>query len=68
MDETLLPEIERFLSLTKMKATRFSEDAIRDRHFVRQLRKGRRVWPETAKKARDFMERYLAEQERAEAA
>lgn len=58
MDEQLLPEIERFLALTGMSATRFSDEAIRDRHFVRQLRDGRRVWPETAQKARDFMATY----------
>jgi hypothetical protein len=58
MDETLLPEIERFLTLTGMKPTRFSQEAIGDRHFVRQLRLGRRVWPETAAKARSFMAAY----------
>lgn len=58
MDQQLLPEIERFLSLTGMSATGFSDKALRDRHFVRQLRGGRRVWPETAQKARDFMATY----------
>lgn len=61
MEQQLLPEIERFLNLTGMSATRFSQEAIRDRHFVRQLRNGRRVWPETADKARAFMAEYRPE-------
>jgi hypothetical protein len=61
MDQQLLPEIECFLSLTGMSPTRFSQDAIRDRHFVRQLRNGRRVWPETAEKARLFMAEHRPE-------
>lgn len=61
MDDMLLSEIEEFLARTGMTPTRFSEDAIRDRHFVRQLRKGRRVWPETAEKARSFMAEYRAD-------
>lgn len=68
MDDTLLPEIERFLALTKMTPTAFSQAAIKDRHFVRQLRKGRRVWPETAQKARDFMDAHLRALEEREAA
>lgn len=68
MDQQLLPEIERFLSLTGMSPTRFSQDAIRDRHFVRQLRAGRRVWPETADKARQFMATYRPAEQTANAA
>jgi hypothetical protein len=63
MDEPLLPQIELFLKLSGMTPTKFSHDAMGDRHFVRQLRMGRRVWPETAAKARAFMSAYLAERE-----
>lgn len=55
MDTKLLPDIERFMAATGMAATRFSQDALGDRHFVKQLRNGRRVWPETAAKVREFM-------------
>lgn len=52
---TLLTDVERFLADNNLAPTRFGEDALGDRHFVRQLRDGRRVWPETEKKVRDFM-------------
>ncbi|MFQ3894585.1 hypothetical protein [Sphingobium sp. R-7] len=58
MTDTLKDEIEVFLRLTRMKPTRFSISATRDRHFVRHLRKGRRVWPETAERVRAFMRDY----------
>jgi hypothetical protein len=58
---TLLTDIEAFLTTHHMKPTRFGEDALKDRHFVRQLRKGRRVWPETEAKARHFMVTYRPE-------
>ena len=67
MDQQLLPEIERFLSLTGMTPTRFSQDALADRHFVKQLRNGRRVWPETALKVRNFMAGYRPADEQAAA-
>lgn len=57
-DDPLREEIEVFLRLTGMKPTRFSAQATRDRHFVRKLRKGRRVWPETAARVRAFMRSY----------
>jgi hypothetical protein len=55
MTDALIEEIEVFLGLTGMTPTRFSARATGDRHFVRQLRKGRRVWPETAERVRAFM-------------
>ena len=55
---TLLTDIEAFLTTHEMKPTRFGEGALKDRHFVSQLRKGRRVWPETEAKARRFMATY----------
>lgn len=55
MTDALIEEIEVFLRLTAMKPTTFSVRATGDRHFVRQLRKGRRVWPETAERVRTYM-------------
>jgi hypothetical protein len=36
-----------------------------DRHLVRQMRNGRRIWPETEAKIRHFMATYRPEQEAA---
>jgi hypothetical protein len=55
---TLLTDIEAFLDAHSIKPTRFGDDALGDRHFVRQLRGGRRVWPETEAKVRRFMAIY----------
>jgi hypothetical protein len=55
---TLLSDIEAFLEAHEMSATKFGDEAMADRHFVRQLRAGRRVWPETEAKARRFMATY----------
>lgn len=63
--ETLLSEIELFMAAHGLSATKFGQEALRDRHFVKQLRKGRRVWPETAAKVRSFMATYGAQREAA---
>lgn len=55
---TLLTDIEAFLERHAMPPTRFGDEGMDDRHFVRQLRLGRRVWPETEQKARKFMADY----------
>ncbi|USI71637.1 hypothetical protein [Sphingomonas morindae] len=52
---TLLADIEMFLRDHQIAPTRFGKDALGDRHFVRQVRDGRRVWPETEQKVRSFM-------------
>jgi hypothetical protein len=65
--ETLLPDIEAFLSTHQFSPTRFGDEALGDRHFVRQLRGGRRVWPETEKKVRDFMAERTADASQAAA-
>ena len=54
----LLDDIEAFLETHGMSPTRFGDDALGDRHFVKQIRQGRRVWPETEAKARRFMATY----------
>jgi hypothetical protein len=54
----LLTDIESFLKVNTISATAFGSHALGDRHFVRQLRIGRRVWPETEAKVRHFMATY----------
>jgi hypothetical protein len=56
--ETLLAQIEAFLEQHQIAATRFGDEAMGDRHLVRTLRAGRRLWPETEDKVRCFMEAY----------
>jgi hypothetical protein len=58
----LLSDIEAFIAAHKMAPTAFGDAALSDRHFVRQLREGRRVWPETEAKVRTFMESYQPQQ------
>lgn len=58
---TLLQDIEAFLEAHEISATAFGDSALGDRHLVRQLRAGRRVWPETEQKVRDFMAGYCPE-------
>lgn len=57
----LLDDIEAFLETHKMPPTTFGANALGDNHFVKQLRKGRRVWPETEAKVRRYMATYRAE-------
>lgn len=52
----LLDDIEAFLlEHQDISPTALGDRALGDRHFVRQLRNGRRVWPETEAKVRQFM-------------
>jgi hypothetical protein len=64
---TLLQDIEAFLSThqSTLSATAFGDLAMNDRHLVRQMRAGRRIWPETEAKIRRFMATYKPEQEAA---
>lgn len=61
----LLSDIEAFLATHEMPPTVFGEGALKDRHFVRQLRTGRRTWPETEAKVRSFMRNYTPSEARA---
>ena len=65
MQPNLLTDIETFMSTHDLSATAFGVMALNDRHFVKQLRKGRRVWPETEVKVRGFMAKYRPQQEAA---
>ena len=63
-----LPEtIEAFLTLHDMAPVTFDRLAAKDPHFVRDIRGGRRVWPETDAKIRAFMANHspASEQQRA---
>ena len=57
---TLLNDIETFLDTHKatISPTAFGDAAMNDRHLVRQLRNGRRLWPETEAKIKRFMASY----------
>lgn len=51
----LLCEIASFQSKLKMPDSKIGQIALNDPKFVARLREGRRCWPETAQKVRDFM-------------
>lgn len=59
--QDLLADIEAFLEAQSMKPTRFGVEALGDRHFVKQLRNGRRTWPETEGRVRRYMASYRRE-------
>jgi tRNA-dihydrouridine synthase len=51
----LVATIDRFLASAGMSEITLGRKALGDPHFVRQLRNGRRLWPETEAKVRRFM-------------
>lgn len=59
--EQLLNDIRAFCDANHIKPTRFGEMALNDTAFVHKLERGRRVWPETEAKARNFMASYRAD-------
>ena len=68
-EQTPLPDaVERFIELHDMPPATFGRLAMKDPHFVRDLRSGRRLWPETEDKLRTFMREYRAPAEQAQAA
>ena len=54
----ILEDIEAFMEANSLSATAFGDLYSKDRHLVRQLRNGRRLWPETEAKIREFMASY----------
>lgn len=58
---TLLEHVEAFLATHGMADSRFGLEAAGDKNLVRDLRKGRRLWPETEGKVRQFMVTYRPE-------
>lgn len=63
--EHFLTEIEAFCERHQMAETRFGDLALKDKPFVRQVREGRRVWPETQDKVRAWMAAFEAQQQAA---
>lgn len=53
----LLAAIDRYIEAAEISEITFGRKALGDPHFVKQLRNGRRLWPETEAKVRAFMER-----------
>lgn len=51
-------EVEAFLDETGIAPTIFGRDALGDPNFVKDLKNGRRLWPETEAKVREFMIAY----------
>lgn len=54
----LVSDIRAFCAAHEMAPTRFGELALNDKPFVAQLENGRRLWPETEAKVREFMATY----------
>jgi hypothetical protein len=63
----LVGDIEAFIGRAGMSEITLGRKALGDPHFVRQLRNGRRVWPETEAKVRQFIATYSPEAESPEA-
>lgn len=53
--QTLRRDVEEFLRARSMSAVTFGRSALNDPHLVRDLRNGRRLWPETEARVRAFM-------------
>jgi hypothetical protein len=56
----LIQDIDAFCESYKISASQFGLSALNDKPFVHQVRNGRRVWPETEAKVRQFMSSYRA--------
>jgi len=59
--QTLLADIQAFTAQHGMPDSTFGRLAVNDWKFVRQLRTGRRLWPETEDRVRRFMAEYQPE-------
>lgn len=60
-EPSLLEAIDEFLEQVSMSPVTFGRKAMGDPHFVRDLRDGRRVWPETEERARNFIQTFPPE-------
>lgn len=58
---TLREDVEAFLTTHELADSRFGVEAAGDKNLVRDLRNGRRLWPETEAKVRRFMATYRPE-------
>lgn len=59
--QPILTAVEAFLAETGMSPTRFGKSAMGDPRFVPGLRAGRRLWPETEAKVRQFLQEHSSE-------
>ena len=59
-NKDLLASIDAFTRTHGMAESTFGREALNDWAFSRDLRAGRRVWPETEAKVRKFMTSYIA--------
>ena len=64
MTHPILHDIDAFLRRTNLSETYFGRQAANDWKLISQLRKGRRLWPQTEQRIRDFMENYRPRGER----
>jgi len=58
MTHPIILEIDSFIKTNKMAESYFGRKAANDWKLVRQLRAGRRLWPDTETRIRTFMESY----------
>ena len=58
MTHPIVPEIDSFLKAHQMAESYFGRKAANDWKLVRQLRAGRRLWPDTEARIRAFMASY----------
>ena len=59
--KSLVSEVEAFCARSRMSPITFGRKAMSDPHFVRDLRNGRRLWPETEARVRTFMAEYQSQ-------
>lgn len=61
MQNALLIDVEAFLARHGVADSALGREALNDWAFVKDIRSGRRVWPETEAKVRKFMSEYRAD-------
>ena len=54
----LLDEIDTFVRVNQLSESAFCRLAVNDWKLLRQLRAGRRLWPDTEARVRSFMATY----------
>ena len=55
---SLLDEIDTFVRFNQLSESAFGRLAVNDWKLLRQLRAGRRLWPDTEARVRSFMATY----------
>lgn len=53
--ETLLAEVDRYLEMTGLSPATLGKKAVNDGKCIDRLRGGKRAWPETVARIRQFM-------------